>query len=253
MRVLSAFELVRVWEQGLARAPAQRALNLLAAACPNTPREVLAQLSIGERDARLLTLREWTFGPQLVSLATCPDCGERLELSFSVSDIRVGDVCVTPSAAPLPGPGDEAGNETLSLSTGGYEVRFRLPNCLDLVVIADQKEVATTRGLLLERCILDAQQNGKETALDQLPADVIDAVMEHMTEADPQADVQLDLSCPLCDHRWQAAFDIVSFFWSEINVWAHRVLREVHILASAYGWREADILAMSPWRRQFYL
>jgi hypothetical protein len=27
----------------------------------------------------------------------------------------------------------------------------------------------------------------------------------------------------------------------------------VHLLASAYGWSEGDILSMSPVRRQFYL
>ena len=32
-----------------------------------------------------------------------------------------------------------------------------------------------------------------------------------------------------------------------------RFLRDVHTLASTYGWREADILALSPWRRQYYL
>jgi hypothetical protein len=31
------------------------------------------------------------------------------------------------------------------------------------------------------------------------------------------------------------------------------MLRDVHALATAYGWREADIVAMSPWRRQVYL
>ena len=61
------------------------------------------------------------------------------------------------------------------------------------------------------------------------------------------------LYCPECGHRWHATFDIVSFFWSEIDAWAYRTLHQVHRLASAYGWREADILAMSPWRRQFYL
>jgi hypothetical protein len=49
------------------------------------------------------------------------------------------------------------------------------------------------------------------------------------------------------------AFDIASYFWDEINAWANRILREVHILASRYGWSERDILALSPWRRQFYL
>ena len=34
---------------------------------------------------------------------------------------------------------------------------------------------------------------------------------------------------------------------------ALRLLGHVHALARAYGWREADILAMSPARRQVYL
>ena len=74
-----------------------------------------------------------------------------------------------------------------------------------------------------------------------------------MAEVDPQANLQLDLSCPACGHRWQVLFDIGSFFWSELNAWAQRLLAEVHVLASAYGWREADILNLSPSRRQFYL
>jgi hypothetical protein len=45
----------------------------------------------------------------------------------------------------------------------------------------------------------------------------------------------------------------VTFFWKEIAAHAKRLLREVHILAAAYKWREADILAMNPNRRQYYL
>jgi hypothetical protein len=48
-------------------------------------------------------------------------------------------------------------------------------------------------------------------------------------------------------------FDIASFFWTEIAAEAKRLLGEVHILASAYGWREADILSLNPLRRRFYL
>jgi len=74
-----------------------------------------------------------------------------------------------------------------------------------------------------------------------------------MSEIDPQADTKLSLVCPSCEHAWQADFDIISFFWREIDAWAQRTLLEVVYLASAYGWREADILNMSPWRRHFYL
>jgi hypothetical protein len=86
-----------------------------------------------------------------------------------------------------------------------------------------------------------------------LPESVVSAMAEQMAQADAPADIQLALTCPVCGQHWQAIFDIVSFFWSEIDAWAYRTLRDVHCLAAAYGWREADILALSPWRRQFYL
>ena len=87
----------------------------------------------------------------------------------------------------------------------------------------------------------------------ELPAAVFTAVQERISQVDPQADVTLALTCPACSHRWEAIFDVLTFFWTEIQAWAQRVLREVHVLASAYGSREADILALSPSRRQAYL
>jgi hypothetical protein len=100
---------------------------------------------------------------------------------------------------------------------------------------------------------LTARCDDEEKPVHQLPTEVIDAVIERMAQADPQANLQLAVACPSCNHQWQVVFDIVSFFWSELNTWAQRTLREVHTLARAYGWPEADILAMSPWRRQCYL
>ncbi|KYC37280.1 phage baseplate protein [Scytonema hofmannii PCC 7110] len=243
MRTLSAQELLSVWEQGLIQQPVQRALTLLAVACPETLPKQLAELSIGQRDGLLLTLREWTFGSQIQSLATCPNCGDRLELLFSVADIRVS--ALTQSA------------EALSVEIADYMVQFRLPNSLDLLAIAasanlknDQK---SSQKALLERCLVNVCYHEETQSIKQLPPDVVNAVITQMAKADPQADIQLNLSCPACGHQWQSIFDIVSFFWSELHAWAIRVLREVHILASAYGWREADILAMSSYRRQLYL
>jgi hypothetical protein len=239
MHALSASELLEAWERGFSQPPLQRALTLLAAACSDIPLEVLEQLSLGQRDARLMVLREWTFGPQLVSLATCPGCQERLELAFNLADFRV-----VPAAEP---------GETLSLNVGGFALRFRLPNSQDLAVVVDQSNVATTRQVLFERCLLTAHHDGQQRSANQLPPHVVDAIVEYMAQADPQVDIQLSLVCPQCGHQWQVAFDIASYFWDEINAWANRILREVHILASRYGWSERDILALSPWRRQFYL
>ena len=74
-----------------------------------------------------------------------------------------------------------------------------------------------------------------------------------MADADPQAQIKLALVCPGCSYAWHALFDVAAFLWSEVHAWAKRILYEVHTLARAYGWREADILAMSARRRQIYL
>jgi hypothetical protein len=74
-----------------------------------------------------------------------------------------------------------------------------------------------------------------------------------MSNADPMADIHLALNCPSCEHKWMAPFDIVAFLWREISAAARRLLREVHTLASAYGWTESEILALSPVRRRAYL
>jgi len=239
MRALTAQQLLVVWESGQGRSPAERALALLAAACPATSLESLARLSIGQRDARLLRLREWAFGSQLASVADCPQCGVRLEMSFAADDIRAGE--------------ESESSEPLSLGVEDYELSFRLPNSADLMAVSNGGDRSLIKQTLIERCILQASHRGAATMTSQLPESVVTAISERMAEADPQADVQLALDCPDCGHEWRAGFDIVSFFWSEIGVWAKRMLREVHVLASAYGWREDDILAISPWRRQIYL
>jgi hypothetical protein len=86
-----------------------------------------------------------------------------------------------------------------------------------------------------------------------MPAQILESVEEEMSTLDAQANIQVELECPSCRRVWTVAFDILAFFWSELDAWAQRMLVEVHKLASAYGWREADILAMSATRRSIYL
>lgn len=236
MRPLSTSELLSVWERGQARPPVERALALLSAACPEETPDALARLSIGRRDTLLMTLREWTFGPHLVSLAACPDCGERLELEMAVADLRV------PSTGPAP--------ERLEMTADGYEVSLRLPDSQDLATITGETDLPTLRQRLLGRCLLAVRHLGEDAPLPEV---LEEAAMARLAEADPQADVQLALSCPDCGCSWLAAFDIATFLWREIEAWAARILREIHALARAYGWSEAEILSLSPQRRQIYL
>lgn len=230
--------LLAAWEHGLAQSGSRRLLTLLATAYPELSQEQLLALPVGRRDGLALKLREALFGPRLTSIAACPLCTEKLELALAVADISVAS---EPCEPPL------------TLKPADFELTFRLPDSRDLLFIETAGSVDEARGLLFERCLLSAYRGGLPCGPDALPEEVLDQVEVAMSAADPQADVRLDLCCPACRHQWLATFDIASFLWGEINAWARRILHEVHLLARAYGWREADILVMTPTRRRLYL
>jgi uncharacterized protein (UPF0212 family) len=224
MRALSTTEILSVWERGCGQSPVQRALTILAAANPESSIESLAGLSVGQRDARLVKLRELTFGPHFTGLANCPACDEKIELAFDAPAI-------------LPAEEMEAPAE-IELHVEGRALRFRLPTSADLLEVNNGEE-------LVSRCLLSGENHYSENT--------IRAIGEEMSAADPMADVRLALSCASCGNQWEAAFDIVAFFWREIASAARGVMREVHMLASAYGWSESEILALSQARRRSYL
>lgn len=240
MHALAARDLLRVWEQGEGKHAVDKALILLAAACPEKTWDELVTLSVGRRDALLLTLRELTFGPELNCFTKCPQCGESLEFAVDAAELHAAD------------PGEPT-EPQFALDVEGVAVRARLPNSLDLAAVARCDDVSAARDILVQRCVLGAQQGEAEVPVEDLPEAVATELAAQMVEHDPLSEVQFDLRCPECEHHWSVMLDVVSFFWVEISAQAERLLREVAALARRYGWREADILAMSARRRQLYL
>ncbi len=225
--------------------PAEKALLLLRAAFPDAPPVALASLTIGQRDLCLLKLREMTFGTQLTGIAVCPECSERVELDIDSRDIADANARLPDFQAA------ETINNEFLLNLPEWELRFRLPTNADMISLSPDSKQAHTK--LLEACLLDARHDGESVQLVDLPQEVVTAVAERMAQEDPYLNISIALKCPACGHQWEMLFDIVSYFTSEINTWAVRIMREVHHLAFAYGWREEDILSMSAWRRQQYL
>jgi hypothetical protein len=231
--------LLAVWEQGARRPTALRALLLLAACEADPAKETLADLPLGERNRRLIALRERLFGPELVSVADCPACRARLELRLPITRLRATGEAV-------------AAAEALTLETRGYRLTFRLPTSRDLLELPTHQP-GSARRWLAERCLRESSRRGKALPASALPDRAIQALGRRMAEADPLAVVELALDCPACRHRWGALFEIASFLWDELDQWARRLLHDVHRLASAYGWGETEILRLTPWRRQAYL
>jgi hypothetical protein len=238
MRALSAADLLAVWERGNALSPPRRALLLLAAALPDAGPEALGRLSVGRRDGLLLGIRAAVFGPRLEALGTCDGCGERAEVDFDTE--RLLGPAETPPVS-------------LELRIGDVALELRLPDASDLVALADAVDGADAERALLRRCVAAARCGDRSVAPEDLPAPVVDAIAARLSEADPLAEVRLALACPACGRPWSETLDVGGFFWREIEAWAARLLDEVHVLASAYGWTERDVLALTPLRRRHYL
>jgi len=129
--------------------------------------------------------------------------------------------------------------EVAVLEVEGYELRFRLPDSTDLAAIRAGDDAQRARQTLLQRCLLSARRGeGKcPVPASELPEHAISSLEDEMARMDAQSDMQMALDCPSCRNRWSATFDILGFFWNEINAWAQRLLVEVHMLAARYGWR----------------
>lgn len=229
MRALSSIELVAVWERGQSLHPVDRGLLVLGAVLPEEPYATLADWPVGRRNR---ALAEWlctSFGAHLAGSSTCEQCGEELELDV---DARVLLETEPPEPDACVGVGRHS---------------FRLPTSRDLALIAREDDPHDAATLLLEACRLD---HDDELALSD---EEYDELGERLARADPLAETRLTLSCPECGAEWVQTLDLNTFAWAEVESRARRLLLEVHLLASAYGWSEADVLAVSEPRRAFYL
>lgn len=266
--MLSASDMLRAWERGEGRPPVERAVVLLecglaglrtgarTGAQPLAPADEpepvdLWALPIGTRDALLLTLRERTFGSALRGQARCPACSERLIFSADTRALRVETPAPADALPALTPPAPR------HLDHDGWQLRFRLIDSRDLLAVVSMRSAERARAALLARCLVTVMHDGEEVPRGELPDVLPPALRDHLVAAlaqeDPQAEILLSLRCPACEHGFSAPFDIGAFLFAEVAAQAQRLLGEVDALARAYGWRESDILALSPQRRRHYL
>jgi hypothetical protein len=229
--------ILNIWEQGYRLHSIDQALLVLSYASPEYAYDRLTTLRLGQRDALLLKVRQQTFGDRLEAYTECPECEERLEFSLSC-DFFLSDA-----------PPHEITTKTVTIQ--GADFDLRCPNSRDAAAAAASENVEVAKKAFFTGCTTAAA--GSILNTDSLPESIQAAIAAELAAMDPQAEMLLDLSCPTCRHAWQAVFEIITFFWTEIRVRARRLLQEVDALARAYGWAEGDILAMSEARRGLYL
>jgi hypothetical protein len=230
MRPLRGQLLLEGWERGMSQPDLTRPLALLAAASDNASEEDFADLGVADRDIELLRLRRMTFGDALRGCAPCGGCGMRLEFTISTGSMMEH----LESARPI---------GALTFSHNGIGFSMRPVTTRDLAAISG---VANPRRCLLALCM---NKDGTEPAM----ATCEEAAVENFNRLNESAEIRFNLTCPGCGHADEVDLDLGRFVWAEVRHAAMTTLRDVHDLASAFGWSEESILTMGAIRRAMYL
>jgi hypothetical protein len=229
MASLSAAQLVALWESPSGAPAHQRLEPLIAAFAPD---RTIERDTLGARNRRLLALHSALLGTVLEARLRCGRCRTENEFTIPSADIL---------ACPVP-----ASSARVTVRSGGKRLVFRLPRMGDLAAAA-----AAGRDRLLPRIAARCQTGGDRGG--PVPAAVLARLSARFEALDPAARIVVDLVCADCKTPLRASVDIAEFVATGIDRHVARLLREVHILARAYGWTEAEILALPPGRRQLYL
>jgi hypothetical protein len=230
-------ELLDLWDHVGALPPARRADALAAVVSPERPSSELANLSLGQRDRLLLSVLAANFTPSVAGVVDCGGCAAPVEIAIRCADL----LDTEPPGEPEPFDYDN------------WQIRWRLPTAADLLAADQLTNQADTPRFLLRRCVLDVSGPTDHETLDDLPEAVHAKLVETIGAHDPLTDVELDVSCPTCGWHQHVGLDAAALVWHEINWRAGELIRDVDALAHAYGWTEADVLALSPRRRRAYL
>ncbi len=229
---MTAVGALDLWETGLMMTPAARAVLLLQAA----GHADVTDWPVGRRDGALLSTYCSSHGP-LAAVTECPACGASLDVTLDPHRLT------EPPATEL----------VMRVEHDGYRVVARAPTTGDLAQLSAHAPLMDLRADLLERCVVEAEHHDVAISPRALPEAAVVAVETALEEADPGAELTLALSCADCRAEWTEILDPVWFAWSSIEASARMLATDVHTLAHAYGWREQEILELSPFRRHLYL
>ncbi len=254
VRAFTAADVLSVWERGVRRNSGGRGLAILAVACPELDPNVLAGLTVGRRDALLLDARELAFGSELAATARLP--GLRRGVGVHRTDKRpatarrgagrrapaaadrLGIVPVVAAGQPGDFPTADRGRPG-SPSAICQVARRRSGRCWPGACWPPTWMESPLRGAAASRgCGGRSDRRNRGCGCG-----------ERSAGGDPAE--------PGVSGLWSwlaGAFRHCRFLLGGDCVSGQTtVTRSGYVLARAYGWREADILALTAARRQGYV
>jgi hypothetical protein len=188
------------------------------------------QWSVPRRRQGLIAIAHATLGASLQALARCnaPGCRNQIELELGLASF------------------DAEAREQVELDVAGKHLVCRMPTGADLEAWA--REGRFEAAWLAARLIVEDAPG----AADWTSAG-LDALAAALEAADPLAALTVPVTCPCCGTGLDVTLDLEPLLLGALREVARETLEDVHRLARAYHWTEAEIVAMPRERRRAYL
>ena len=183
--------------------------------------EEVGDLNVAEYDRLLARVFEALYGDQVEARTHCVACSEPLEISLSLAALAAAPPDVE---IALAGP-DEGGVFTLPDGR-----RIRPPTVADLERAAHGGDVAALR----RACVVAGDPDADP--------EMLDAALE---AAAPALTRDVAAICPSCAAIQDVRFDLAAFLVASLARERPFLIREMHLLARAYGWSLTEILSLS--------
>ncbi|MGH1491157.1 MAG: hypothetical protein ACRBK7_17480 [Acidimicrobiales bacterium] len=193
------------------------------------------ELSLGTGDRLLLALAEELTNQPIELTVDCPACGEMSMISISASEVAEH----SPRTGLL-GPGQGVREPT-------YQDLLELP-------AGDEQAVRT----LGRRCYIGPAVSDVDLEpdvdfdpdIDLVPDIDLDAVLAALDEVDGSLAGPLEAACFECGSPILVEADMQRLALRRLRLYAEAIDRDVHLLASVYGWELATIQALPVARRR---
>lgn len=191
-------------------------------------------LTVSDLDALVLHIRRAVLADIVRTTVRCraQACGERVDIRFGIGEYLAHH---RPRRARQVEAEDEPGWYALR----DRSARFRLPSGADMVAL---RACARPEIELRRRCIQPEDAGGA----------VLRRVQRAMEALAPNLAGDLVGTCAECGEHLALRFDPQRYCLRELRMHAASVYDDVHVLATAYGWTEPDILALPRARRARY-
>jgi hypothetical protein len=183
-----------------------------------------ADLPAPDRDRLLAAVYRQAFGKKVESTGRCTSCGSPYDLTFLLDDLiaEVERSAATSAAEPM-------GDGTFRTASG---LRFRLPTARDEMEVSSLP-LEKAALALASRCVVESSNEEWQRELE-----------EAIEEAAPVLDLDIETRCPECAAKQVVRFDVQFYLLRALEQERGRMLREIHRIASVYGWSLQEILAL---------